>query len=157
MMLSRADFAAAKAAVLALGLAVGLAVGLGLAAPAHAQDAAPGLQLELNTVADVDGGGCRLTFVAFNGLTAAVDAAVLEIVIFDTSGTVQPPIVLDFGAMAAGKTKVVQFDIPATGCPAISRILVNSVAQCAAGGAPVAGCAETLAVTSRVQTIQFGL
>jgi hypothetical protein len=139
--------AAAMAAVLAA-----------VAGPAMAQDAAPGLQLELNTVADVEGGGCRTTFVAFNGLTTPVEASVLEMVIFDTSGTVRPPIVLDFGAMASGKTKVVQFDIPGEACAAISRILVNSVSQCTApGGAPAAGCAETLAVSSRVPAIQFGL
>ncbi len=125
---------------------------------ALAQGAAAGLQLELNTVADVDGGGCRTTFVAFNGLPEAVEAAVLEMVIFDTSGTVRPPISLDFGAMAAGKTKVVQFDIPGESCAAISRILVNNVTSCTApGGAPVAACADTLAVSSRVPAIQFGL
>jgi hypothetical protein len=123
-----------------------------------AQDGAAGLQLELNTVADVEGGGCRTTFVAFNGLASPLEASVLEMVIFDTSGTVRPPIVLDFGAMAAGKTKVVQFDIPGETCAVISRILVNSVSQCTApGGAPAAGCAETLAVSSRVPAIQFGL
>jgi hypothetical protein len=136
-------------------LAAALAVAAG---PAMSQDGAAGLQLELNTVADVEGGGCRTTFVAFNGLPTALEASVLEMVIFDTSGTVRPPIVLDFGAMSAGKTKVVQFDIPGETCAAISRILVNSISQCTApGGTPAAGCTESLAVSSRVPAIQFGL
>jgi hypothetical protein len=60
--------------------------------------------------------------------------------------------------MAAGKTKVVQFDIPGETCAAISRMLVNSITSCTApGGTPAAGCAETLSVTSRVPAIQFGL
>jgi hypothetical protein len=126
------------------------------ASPALAQDAAPGLSLELNAAADQPDGGCRLTFVAFNGLATALDQSGLEMAIFEASGTVRPPILLDFGPMAQNKTKVVLFDIPATKCADISRIIVNAAPQCMAGGQPAAGCLETLAATSRTP-IQFGL
>lgn len=124
---------------------------------AMAQEGAPALSLELNSLGDTADGGCRLTYVANNGMTAALEKTSFQMAVFDGTGSVTRLIVLDFGALAVGKTKVVQFDIPGQTCAQISRIVVNDVAQCtAAGGAAVPDCLTTLATASRT-AIQFGL
>ncbi|MCU0802703.1 MAG: hypothetical protein MUD11_13195 [Rhodobacteraceae bacterium] len=125
--------------------------------PAVAQDAAPALALELNGAADTPESACRLTYVANNGLSAPLEQTSFQMAVFDTAGAVTRLIVLDFGALAVGKTKVVQFDIPGQTCAQISRIVVNDVAQCTTtGGAAVEGCLAALATASR-SSIQFGL
>jgi hypothetical protein len=135
-------------AILALALAV---------TPAFAQDAEPALSLELNGTADTPEGACRLTYVANNALTAPLEQTSFQMAVFDSAGAVTRLIVLDFGALPIGKTKVVQFDIPGQTCAQISRIVVNDVAQCTTtGGAAVDGCLTSLATASRA-TIQFGL
>lgn len=127
------------------------------ASPAFAQDAAPALALELNGAADTPEGACRLTYVANNGLAAPLEQTSFQMAVFDTAGAVTRLIVLDFGALTVGKTKVVQFDIPGQTCAQISRIVVNDVAQCTTtGGTPVDGCLTALATASR-SSIQFGL
>jgi hypothetical protein len=124
---------------------------------ATAQDATPALSLELNSVGDTADGGCRLTYVANNGMAAALEKTSFQMAVFDGTGSVTRLIVLDFGALTVGKTKVVQFDIPGQTCAQISRIVVNDVAQCtSAGGAAVPDCLTTLATASRT-AIQFGL
>jgi hypothetical protein len=132
------------------------------ACPAFAQDPAPAdnpapLSLELNGAADTPEGACRLTYVANNGLAAPLEQTSFQMAVFDTAGAVTRLIVLDFGALTVGKTKVVQFDIPGQTCAQISRIVVNDVAQCTTtGGAAVDGCLTALATASR-SSIQFGL
>ncbi len=126
--------------------------------PLAAQDAAaPSLALELNTAADTAEGACRLTYVASNGLAAPLEMTSFQMAVFDADGAVTRLIVLDFGALPLGKTKVVQFDIPGQTCAQISRIIVNDVAQCTTtGDAAVEGCLTSLSTASR-STIQFGL
>jgi hypothetical protein len=128
------------------------------ALPLVAQEAAtPSLALELNTAADTPEGACRLTYVASNGLSAPLEMTSFQMAVFDADGAVTRLIVLDFGALPLGKTKVVQFDIPGQTCAQISRIIVNDVAQCTTtGGAAVEGCLTSLSTASR-STIQFGL
>ncbi len=137
--------------------AVLIALSLG-SSPLWAQDAAPpSLALELNTAADTAEGACRLTYVASNGLTAPLEMTSFQMAVFDAEGAVTRLIVLDFGALPVGKTKVVQFDIPGQTCAQISRIIVNDVAQCTTtGGAAVDGCLTSLTTASR-GAIQFGL
>jgi hypothetical protein len=127
-------------------------------APALSQDApAPMLSVELNTAADTAEGACRMTFVANNSLAVPLEATSFQFGVFDADGAVSRLIVLDFGALPVGKTKIVQFDIPGQTCAQISRIVVNDVAQCTTtGGAAVDGCLTSLATASR-GTIQFGL
>ena len=143
---------------MSLRLFAGCVAMLFTALPVIAQEAAtPSLGLELNTAADTAEGACRLTYVANNGLAVPLEMTSFQMAVFDAGGAVSRLIVLDFGALALGKTKVVQFDIPGQTCAQISRIIVNEVAQCTTtGGAAVDGCLASLSTASR-STIQFGL
>lgn len=130
----------------------GLALG---AAPVLAQDAPKTLSLELNNARDANG-GCRITYIAKNDSPQALDAVSYQIVVFDGEGKVAQFLILEFGQLAAGKTKVVEFDFANRSCAGISRILVNDVSECTANGADSKLCMEALTTSTRTD-IAFGL
>ncbi|MDO5704943.1 MAG: hypothetical protein Q4G49_07705 [Paracoccus sp. (in: a-proteobacteria)] len=122
--------------------------------PAPAQEAGADdgrIVVELNNVSDTDTGACRLTFVAVNRTGTGFDAASWQVGVFDAQGFVQSILVLEFGALAPDRTRIVQFDLPGRACADISRVVVNDVAACRAGGqdalSPV--CLDALTPRSR--------
>lgn len=129
-----------------------LAVSLALGSAAWAETGT--IELELNTAADVEG-GCRLTYVATNATAVALEKTSYEVAVYDTDGIVKQLLVLDFGFLPSGKTRVVQFDLPQQGCSAISRISVNDPVECAGAGGPSTVCRDNQLLSSRVPTIQF--
>ncbi|MBI1219500.1 MAG: hypothetical protein GC186_13235 [Rhodobacteraceae bacterium] len=115
-----------------------------------------GIGLELNKAGDVNG-ACRLTYVATNGAGQDFDKLSLDVVVFDAAGIASQRLILDFGAMPKDKTKVVEFDLPNTACNKVSRLLLNDVLQCTAGGAAVSGCtASSITPSSKVPKLPFG-
>lgn len=140
-----------------LRLASCLAAILGLAvAPATAQDTSA-FELELNGAVETEDGGCRLTYVATNLSDLALERTDFQIGLFDTDGAVTRLLVLEFGALVAGKTKILQFELAAAPCATISRIVVNDVTACTlADGTTSDFCLSRLVASSRT-AIQFGL
>jgi hypothetical protein len=139
------------------GLLLGVAVGIG-SPHAMAQQAsapAPALSLELNGVQPSEK-GCRLTFVVANELGADLTRAAFEIALFNEAGVVDRLTVLEFKDLPAGKTKVSRFDLAGTDCARVSRVLVNSVAECTGQGVEPAACLRGLKTSSRAG-IAFGL
>lgn len=125
--------------------------------PLMAQDAEPTFALDLNTAADTEQGGCRLTYVASNNTGQALSAVSYQVGVFDGQGIVTDLLVLEFGELIEGKTKIVQFDLGGRACADISRITVNEVAQCAlADGSAGDFCMTSLETGSR-GAIQFGI
>jgi hypothetical protein len=139
------------------GLLLGVAVGIG-SPHAMAQQASaptPALSLELNGVQPSEK-GCRLTFVVANELGADLTRAAFEIALFNEAGVVDGLTVLEFKDLPAGKTKVSRFDLAGTDCARVSRVLVNSVAECTGQGVEPAACLRGLKTSSRAG-IAFGL
>jgi hypothetical protein len=133
----------------------GSIAGLG-AAPLLAQDDAR-FSLELNNAAQTDAGGCRLTYVATNQSDLGLNQTAYQVGVFDAGGVVRRILVLEFGALTAGKTRIVLFDLADQPCTDISRIIVNTVAECTlADGQASDFCLTGLATSSRTD-IQFGL
>lgn len=134
-------------------------MGAGVAVAQEAAPEAPAvtpLSLELNSAAEVEGGGCRLTYVATNG-NDALGQVSYEVAVFNAEGIVSRILVLEFGALSVGKTKVVQFDLPDQGCGDIAKIVVNDVASCTLeDGSQGDFCLTGLTTNSRAP-IQFGL
>ncbi|WP_238393979.1 hypothetical protein [Rhodovulum sulfidophilum] len=129
--------------------------------PALAQgvpDTASGMLVELNAAAETPAGACRLTYVATNRSETGLSEIAYEVAVFDAEGIVSQLLVLDFGAMPPGKTRVVQFDMPDQPCEAISRIVVNAAPGCvrAEDGAQSPVCLDGLETRAR-GAIQFGL
>ena len=128
------------------------------AVPALAQTAEQQFTLELNAAAETDAGSCRLTYVASNQTDTALDRTAYEVAVFDAQGVVTRLLVLEFGALVEGKTKILQFDLASTACSEISRIVVNDVAACTVSGSGETSgvCMAGLAASSRT-AIQFGI
>ena len=119
------------------------------AAEAAAQPAADSrLGLELNNAVD-EAGLCRLSYVAVNDTGQPLAKVSYDVVVFDQKGQVAQFLVLQFGQLPAGKTKVVQFDLADQPCAGISRILVNDVAECETSQGNAAICMDALSPTSR--------
>lgn len=118
------------------------------------------ITLELNNVADAEGGACRMTFVAANHSGEGFDRTGWQVGVFDAQGIVRSILVLEFGELPDGKTKIVLFDLPGRGCADISRVVVNDVAHCLPpGGAADAQspvCLDALTTRSRAN-IEFGV
>ncbi|MDO5631655.1 MAG: hypothetical protein Q4G22_07440 [Paracoccus sp. (in: a-proteobacteria)] len=114
--------------------------------------------VELNNASDTETGACRLTFVAANHSGTGFEAASWQVGVFDGQGIVRSILVLEFGALAQGRTRIVLFDLPGRPCADISRVVVNDVAACRAQGgdalSPV--CLDALTPRSRT-AIAFDL
>tara|TARA_R110002110_G_scaffold293407_3_gene507331 strand:- start:2388 stop:2816 length:429 start_codon:yes stop_codon:yes gene_type:complete len=129
------------------------AVSLMAAAPAAFAQTG-NIELELNTAADADG-GCRLTYVATNNTSVALEKNSYEVAVYDNDGLVKRLLVLEFGWLPVGKTRVVQFDLPNQSCADLSRISVNGPVECTSSAGEETVCRDSQILSSRVRTIQF--
>lgn len=120
-----------------------------------AEDATSRLFLELNAVRDV-GGACRLTFLARNGTGVAIEQAVFETVIFDTSGGVVSLSLFDFRDLPVDRPRVRQFDLPGMTCDAVGQALINGASSCVVDGAESGVCHESLSLSSRLAVELLG-
>lgn len=127
------------------------------AGSALAEDAAPqpALAIELNAVQPVEG-GCRVTFLATNGLGSPLDRAAVEMALFKTDGAIERIVTLDFKGLAEGKTKVLQFQLTGLDCAALGRVLINDITACEGAAFAADACLPAL-VTSARPDIAFGV
>lgn len=123
-----------------------------LPAPTLAQTGS--IEIELNNAADQPG-GCRLTYVATNTTSVGLERTSYEVAVFDATGVVKRLVVLEFGWLPAGKTRVLQFDLPEQACGDISRISVNGPVECSAAAGEQTLCRDQLILSSRLREIQF--
>lgn len=112
------------------------------------------VELELNTAQDINQ-GCRLTYVATNATPTGLEKVSYEVAVFDLDGLVKRLLVLEFGWLPSGKTRVVQFDLPDQTCASISRISVNGAVECASANGEQTVCRDNALLSTRVRTIQF--
>lgn len=112
------------------------------------------LSLELNNMQSTDS-GCRISFVAVNSMPSELQETSFEIVIFNAQSIVEDMLVLEFGRLPAGKTKVVQFDLAEKSCDGISRLLINDVAACTGADLSPQVCLDALSTSTKSQVI-FG-
>jgi hypothetical protein len=119
-------------------------------ATAMAQDAGmPGaLSIEMNDLAPSEK-GCKLTFVAGNGLPQSLAKVSFEFVLFDGKGLVERMAVLDFRDLPAGKTKVRQFDLSGTKCDSVKSLLINDAPVCDGEGVAKDACMKALKTGSK--------
>ncbi|WP_299285952.1 hypothetical protein [uncultured Tateyamaria sp.] len=115
----------------------------------------PTVDLELNTITDTDS-ACRLSFVAHNRTTSAIDKVVFETVIFDGAGGVATLSLFDFRDLPQGRPRVRQFDVPGIPCASIARVLINGANTCTAAGAESDICDSALSTRSRIDVELLG-
>ncbi|MDA7966492.1 hypothetical protein [Ruegeria sp.] len=119
------------------------------------QDAPSSLFVELNTVEDIDG-GCRFTFVARNGTGQAIDTAMFEAVVFDSSDRVATLSLFNFRELPVDRVRVRQFRIPDLSCSNVGQVLINGVNRCVVGGAESEICSDALSLSSRTEMELLG-
>lgn len=134
-----------KLSLLAATAATAIAPGL---AAAQSDGSGGTFALELNNATAVES-GCRLTYVATNGTGIDLEEVAYEVAVFDAEGKVNRLLILEFGRLTDGKTKVVQFDLADTGCENISRLLVNAVSECTAADGSSPDCLGMLETSAR--------
>lgn len=120
-----------------------------------AQDVSGKISLELNQLQPIDGGGCRLSIIATNGLERPMDQLTLEMVAFDKEGLVDQFLGLKFSRISAGKTKILQFALAGKACDSISRLHVNNVSNCVPASITDVYCPDLLDLSNRTP-IRFG-
>ncbi len=127
--------------------AAAIALAILPAAGAGAQEAKPGLEVELNALAPSQK-GCMITFVAKNDMPTAIGKISFELTFFNEKNVVDRITVLDFRDLPVGKKRVRQFDMPNVKCESISRIIVNDTPVCEG---PAAGeCMKSLTTRSQI-------
>ncbi len=131
-----------------LSLGAALMFGSLVVASTSAQAEQPVLTLELNTVAEIDD-GCRLSFLAENGLGADLSALTFETVIFTAEGGVDRLTLFDFQDLPQGRPRVRQFDLGGISCANLGDILINGVHSCVGDGLSGAECGDGLSLSSR--------
>ncbi|WP_146177365.1 hypothetical protein [Breoghania corrubedonensis] len=136
-----------RARLTSLCAAAALATGLAAIGPAIAADGQ--ITLELNGASTV-GSACQATLVARNGFDKALSDFGLDIVVFDAAGGVSDMSALSLGAMPAGKTRVLRFNIAKRACDKVSAVLVNDVRTCKGEGVDPASCLANLKTSSRI-------
>lgn len=120
-----------------------------LAGPLAAQ-AAESLSLDLNKLESL-AGSCRVTLVVVNGRPVAVEALKADLVIFGSDGVVARRLAVNLGPIAAAKTVVRAFEIPAFGCEAVGSVLLNDLPTCRFAGESTApaDCLSATTLTAR--------
>jgi len=131
------------------------AVMFAVAGSAQAQDLSGKISLELNQLQPIEGGGCRMSIIATNGLERPMDQLTLEMVAFDKDGLVDQFLGLKFSRISAGKTKILQFALAGKACDSISRLHVNNVTNCVPPSITDVYCPDLLDLSNRTP-IQFG-
>lgn len=115
----------------------------------------PRVGLELNKLEQVEG-ACQIYFVVDNQSADVLGDLQTEVYLFDKEDSVLRGLLLQFKDIGAERTKVALFELAELGCEAIGRVLLNDVLVCnKEDGSPLEGCAERLAVSSRVD-VAFG-
>ncbi|WP_170382170.1 hypothetical protein [Ruegeria atlantica] len=120
-----------------------------------ANEAEPGLMVELNAVQDVEG-ACRLTFLVENETQASIDSASYQVVIFDASGVFERLTLFGFRELPAGRPRVRQFDVRNITCDNLGRVLINGVSSCIVDGSESNICDQTPTLRSRTEVELLG-
>jgi len=107
------------------------------------------ISLELNKLEEEDG-SCRVYLVIANPGTDAFSAFTLDLVVFDTSGTIARRLAIELAPIRPAKTIVKVFDIPQTACSAVGSILVNNVMHCRDSSGDVADCVDRVSTSSKL-------
>jgi len=131
-----------------LGLAFGTALALLWSVSAPVLAAEGHVRVELNKL-EAHGDSCRAYLVLENGTGAAFIALKLDLVMFDPDGIVARRLAVDVAPLPAGKTSLKVFDIAATPCARVGRVLLNDVLSCEGAGGSALDCLPLIETTSR--------
>lgn len=110
--------------------------------------AAGEIKLELNKL-EPQPFACRVYLVFDNSAGPAIEALVLDLILFDRDGVIARRLAVEAAPLRASKTTVKLFEIPDLACQDISRILLNEVLDCRDADGEHDDCIERLSISSR--------
>jgi hypothetical protein len=116
-----------------------------MAAPAAAQ----GITVELNKLEEADGGGCRAFFLFRNTTEMTFEGFELSVAVLDGDGVIDQLLTIDAAPVPAMRTALKLFEIPGTGCAAISQVLLHEITSCRPQNADEMDCFAILDLVSR--------
>lgn len=120
-------------------LVAGMLALMVLIAPSTTAAAEDAIRVELNKI-EPNGEACRAYMVIENATGRALETLKLDLVLFDTDGVVAKRLAVETAPLPPGKTGLKMFDITGLACPALGRVLLNDVLDCADASGPVADC-----------------
>lgn len=133
---------------------------LTLGAPAIAQDAAgeagPAAQsfegrigVELNKLEAGESGGCNAYFLFRNDTGRSFEGFEMSLAILDAEGVIARLLSIDAAPLPASRTTLKLFEIPETGCEAISEILLHDMPVCRPQNEAETDCFALTDISSR--------
>jgi hypothetical protein len=128
--------------------AAGLAIAAALGGPSLAAEAGK-ISVEFNDLQQSDA-GCRAIFVLNNGIEKPLDKVTLRVVAFDQEAHARLFLSLDVGALPAGKTRVLRFDLGADlTCKDVGRLVLDDVTSCEGANVGPKECLAAVSLSSR--------
>ncbi|MEM8663206.1 MAG: hypothetical protein AAGF49_03670 [Pseudomonadota bacterium] len=101
------------------------------------------VSVELNKMEDRDG-ICRAYFIVRNGLPATLKSLELDAYLLDVNGIIAERILLPFGPVEQGRTRIFPFDL-APDCASYGDMLIDSIIACEGPS----DCTDALVTSSR--------
>lgn len=123
---------------------------------ARADDARPGVMLELNRLVD-DAGACHLYFLVGNALDRPIPKLAIDVALFDKEGVAIGRADIDLGRLRARKTTLRSVGLVGVPCARVGRVLLDDVVSCGAGTAPEADrdCLGLVTLRHRGEVVFF--
>lgn len=106
------------------------------------------LLIELNKVEN-EGAKCAITFLVGNRSGSDLKKLSYGIVLFDSDLRVERITALDFGEIAAGRSRVRKFGFPDTDCAKLGQILINDTKACDVEKGSAVDCDSSLELANR--------
>lgn len=112
------------------------------------------LAIELNRL-EPQGQSCVAYLVFRNETGTSLESLRLELALFGVDGFIARRFTLDAAPIPAGKTSLKLFEIAATPCETLGRVLINEVLACAGPNGVLADCLERIEPSSRLPVSLF--
>jgi len=120
--------------------------------PLAAQAETGKLQVELNKVEEIDGGGCRAFFLFRNQTGKSFAGFEMSLAILDGQGVIDRLLSIDASPLPVQRTTLKLFEIPEISCGNISEILLHDVTSCQPQNEDQMDCFPILDLGSKTST-----
>jgi hypothetical protein len=123
-------------------------------ASALAQTPEEPMRVQLNKLETI-GEACQATLMFENTRATPIKSFKLDLYAFDTDGVAQKRMLLDLGPVPAHKVKMRPFEVAATPCAQVGKLLINDVAACEGADLTRETCLERVEPTSAKGAVPF--
>lgn len=126
-----------------------LVVALMVVVPQNTRAETGPLQVELNKMEEIDGGGCRAFFLFRNQTGKSFAGFEMSLAILDGDGVIDRLLSVDASPLPVQRTTLKLFEVPQIACSNISEILLHDVTACQPQNEAEMDCFPILTLGSR--------